>query len=152
MSFTASALVLSWVVIGLLGFALAGVLARVHRLEQQAAAPQARATPVGQPLPLPDVEQGPLLALFVDRDCGACERAADGVDDLVDEGRAVVYWRDEAPEVFGTVDVPISPFAIVADERLRVVAALPVGSSKRLDEAVAALVALDAPPSRPLPA
>lgn len=144
MSFTASALVVSWVAIGLLGFALAGVLARVHRLERELAGSRPAATPVGQPLPLPDVEQGPLLALFVDRDCGACERAADGVDDLVDQGRAVVYWRDEAPEVFGAVDVPISPFAIVVDDGLRVVTAQPVGSPKRLDEAIAALDGLGA--------
>jgi hypothetical protein len=144
-SFTTSALVVSWVAIGLLGFALAGVLARVHRLEQDLAGPARTATPVGQPLALPDVEHGPLLALFVDRDCGACERAADGVDGLVDQGRAVVYWRDEAPEVFGAVDVPISPFAIVVDEGLRVVAAHPVGSAKRLDEAITALDGLGAP-------
>jgi hypothetical protein len=144
-SFTASALVLSWVAIGLLGFALAGVLARVHRLEQERSGPVPTATPVGRRLALPDVEEGPLLALFVDRDCGACERAADGVDELVEAGRAVVYWRDEAPEVFGAVDVPISPFAIVADDRLQVVAAHPVGSAKRLEEAIASLDALDTP-------
>jgi hypothetical protein len=121
------------------------VLGRVHRLERQLAGPTASATPIGRPLPLPGIEHGPLLALSVDRDCGACERAADGVDELVEQGRAVVYWRDRAPEVFGAVDVPISPFAIVADDDLRVVAALPVGSGKRLAEAIAALEALDTP-------
>jgi len=138
-TFTASALVASWLAIGLLGFALAGVLGRVHQLERSLAGPAATATPTARAVDLPGVEEGPVLALFVDRGCGSCDRAADGVAELVAEGRAVVYWRDEDPDVFGTVDVPTSPFAIVTDERLRVVAAQPVGSAKRLDEAIAAL-------------
>jgi hypothetical protein len=142
-TFTASALILSWVAIILLGFALAGVLGRVHRLERELAGPAPLATPVGRALPLPDVEHGPLLAVFVDRGCGSCEQAADGVADLVEQGRAIVYWRDEDPEVFGAVDVPISPFAIVADADLRVVTARPVGSARRLAEVIDALDALD---------
>ncbi len=143
MTFTTSALIMSWAAIILLGFALAGVLGRVHRLEAELAGPAPLATPVGRRLPLPDIEHGPVLAVFVDRGCGSCEQAADGVADLVDRGLARVYWRDEEPEVFGIVDVPISPFAVVADADLKVVTAQPVGSAKRLAEAIAALDALD---------
>ena len=50
MSFTASALIVSWAAILLLGFALAGVLARLHRLEQALAGPVAAPTPAGAQL------------------------------------------------------------------------------------------------------
>jgi hypothetical protein len=149
MSFTASALVVSWAAIALLGFALAGVLARVHRLETALAGPDALPTPVGGPLPLPGVERGPMLALFVDDGCGSCDRAVDTVTDLEDRGLATVYWRAESPLAFAAMEVTATPFAVVADADLRVVAALPVGNAERLSEAMAALAAIDPSDSEP---
>ena len=147
MSFTASALVVSWAAIALLGFALAGVLARVHRLEAAAAGPSVAPTPVGQPLALPGLSHGPALALFVDRGCGSCDRAVDAVAHLTAGGRATVLWRDESPEAFAAMDVTVAPFTVVADADLRVVAAHPVGSAVRLADAIDTLATLDPAPA-----
>jgi hypothetical protein len=141
-SFTDSALVVSWAAIVLLGFALAGVLARVHRLEQAMAGPAPAPTPVGRPFPLPGIEEGPVLALFVDHDCRSCERAVAGVGELLDRGLATVYWREEEPEAFDAMDVPLTPYAVVADAELKVVSVQPVGSAERLAEVVATVATL----------
>ena len=144
MSFTASALVVSRAAILLLGLALAGVLARVHRLELALAGPVGRPTPVGAPLPLPGIDRGPVLALFLDAGCASCEQAAAAVADLEERGAALVLWRAEDPEAFAALEVTATPFAVVADADLRVVASFPVGSPDRLAEAVETLSALEA--------
>jgi hypothetical protein len=142
-SFTASALLVSWAAIALLGFALAGVLARLHLLETTLTGPAVVPTPVGGPLPLPGVGRGPVLALFVDDGCRSCDQAVDGVAELEDRGLATIYWRAESPEAFAALEVTATPFAVVADADLRVVATLPVGSAARLAEAMATLAAVD---------
>lgn len=143
MSFTASALLVSWAAILLLAFALAGVLARVHRLEQALAGPEARPTPVGGPLPLPGVDEGPVLLLFVDDGCASCEQAAAELAELEERGVARIHWRADEPAAFAALSVTATPFAVVADRDLRVVASLPVGSSDRLAEAIDTLLALE---------
>lgn len=82
MSLTATVLVLTWIALVTLAFALAGVLARVHRLEQRlaagpAAAPAAAGGPaVGTPAPaVAGLDPGPgAILLFADRECGSCLR------------------------------------------------------------------------------
>jgi len=143
MSFTASALVVSWAAILLLAFAVAGVLARVHRLEQALAGPAVLPTPVGGPLPLAGVDHGPVLLLFVDDGCASCEQAAADVAELEARGRARIHWRTDEPDSFAALEVTATPHAVVADADLRVVASLPVGSPARLAEAVEILDALD---------
>lgn len=143
MSFTTSALLVSWAAILLLAFALAGVLARVHRLEQALAGPAALPTPVGGPLPLPGVDHGPVLVLFVDDGCASCTQAAADVAHLEARGVARIHWRAEEPDAFAALDVTATPHAVVADADLRVVASLPVGSPARLAEAVEILGALE---------
>ena len=142
MSFTASALLVSWAAILLLAFALAGVLARVHRLEQALAGPTALPAPVGGPLPLPGVERGPVLLLFVDDGCASCEQAAADVAELEDRGAARILWRADEPDAFAALEVTATPHAVVADTDLRVVASLAVGSPARLADAVEVLDSL----------
>ncbi len=89
MSLTATALVLAWIAIVTLGFALAGVLARVHRLEQRLAPATLRALgpepSIGTPAPAVDgVELGAdtgAVLLFADRECGSCLRVLPAVAD-----------------------------------------------------------------------
>jgi hypothetical protein len=142
-SFTASALLVSWAAILLLAFALAGLLARVHRLEQAVAGPVALPTPVGGPLSLPGVARGPVLVLFVDDGCASCEQAAADLADLEARGAARIKWRAEDPEAFAALEVTATPHAVVADADLRVVASLGVGGPARLAEAVEILDALE---------
>jgi len=142
-TFTASALLVSWAAILLLAFAVAGLLARVYRLEQAVAGPAALPTPVGGPLPLPGVERGPVLLLFVDDGCGSCEQAAAAVADLEARDVARLLWRVDEPEAFAALEVTATPHAVVADADLRVVASLAVGSPARLAEAIEILGALE---------
>lgn len=113
MSLTATALLLSWVAIVLLAFALAGVLARVHRLEQRLGAGALGAPPtdtasgtgppVGSAAPavagvVIDDGVGAIL-LFADRECGSCLRV---LPSAVDAGTAAgvpvhVFWSGPAP-------------------------------------------------------
>lgn len=141
MSFTASALLVSWVAIALLGFALAGVLARVHRLERALGGEEAVPVSIGRRLALPGLDAGPALALFVDPGCASCDRAA---ATMAGDHRARVVRRDDDPEAFAVLDVRATPFAVVADADLRIVTALPVGSPTRLAEAIATLDDLEA--------
>lgn len=143
MSFTASALLVSWAAILLLAFALAGVLARVHRLELALAGPASLPTPVGGPLPLAGVDHGPLLVLLVDDGCASCEQAAAAVTDLEARGVALVRRRHDHPDDFAALDVTATPHAVVADAGLHVVASLPVGSPRLLAEAIETLSALE---------
>jgi hypothetical protein len=90
MTLTATAIVLSWVAIIVLASALAGVLARVHRLEQRLA-PSAGAGPgsggagptgsgpgvgaTAPPVPGVVLDDGVgAVLLFADRECGSCLR------------------------------------------------------------------------------
>lgn len=85
MSFTGTALLLSWIAIVTLGFALAGVLQRVHRLESvmapgrsSLAATAGQASLVGGLAPEVDAldldsTRGAVL-LFADRECRTCLR------------------------------------------------------------------------------
>lgn len=136
MSFTASALLVSWAAIAVLGLALAGVLARVHRLEEIVApGPQGAdpSTALDTELSAP-LAPGPQLLVLGDRGCGPCERAAAAVADLVARQQASVMWRDEHPRAFTAFGVSATPHAVVVDDRRHVVASAPVGSPERLAE------------------
>ncbi len=147
MSFTTSALIVSWAGIVVLGLALAGVLARLHRLEEVVAG----RAPVGVAATSVDVAGSRLAALLTpttrlvllgDRGCAPCETAAAAVGPLVEDGTAVVLWRDEHAEVFAELGVTTTPYAVVLDDEQRLVRATPVGSSERLAEALDQVEAL----------
>ena len=67
--------------------------------------------------------------------------------DLVARGAARILRRAEELDAFAALEVTATPFAVVADADLRVVASLTVGSPRRLAEAVGALAALETGPS-----
>lgn len=148
MSFTGSALIVSWAAIALLGFALAGVLARVHRLELALAGGDATPASAGGPLTVRGVERGPVLVLFVDDGCASCDEAAEAVTAHGDTRSTRIVRRHDDPEAFGAMDVTATPVALVADEELRVVATIPVGSAERLDDALGLLDDLEGRASR----
>lgn len=139
MSFTTSALLVSWAAIAALGLALAGVLARLHRLEEVVAG----RTPAGVAATRVDAAGSRLagllgpdtrLVLLGDRGCAPCETAAAAVTGLVTDGVGVVVWRDEHPEVFVELGVATTPYAVLLDEHRRLVRSTPVGSPERLAE------------------
>lgn len=159
MTLTATLFVLTWAAIVTLGFALAGVLARVHRLEQglAAAGPAVSGTP-GAAGPSPgiaapavdgvDVGGGALL-LFADRECASCRRVLPVVTDA---GRAAglpvhVLWSGPAPSMaddlgdtahhpeagaaYEAFGVRAAPWLVVVGPDGRIAASGPTGSAER---------------------
>ena len=146
MSFTASALVVSWAAIAVLGFARGRARpapparagprrsradGHVRRVDRSCCPASTRARP----------------SRFVDHGCGSCERAVAATAHLVAQGRAVVYWRSEDPGAFAAFVIPLSPYAVVVDDQLRLVAAQPVGGEARLAEVIATMTSLEASPA-----
>lgn len=159
MTLTATLFVLTWAAIVTLGFALAGVLARVHRLEQAlaAAGPGLAGTP-GAAGPSPgvaapalegvDVDRGAIL-LFADRECASCRRVLPVVTDA---GRAAglpvhVLWSGPAPSTaedggaaahhveagaaYEAFGVRAAPWLVVVGPDGRITASGPAGSAER---------------------
>ncbi|MGH8929315.1 MAG: hypothetical protein ACRDZO_01430 [Egibacteraceae bacterium] len=143
-----AAILLAWVAIVLLGFALAGVLRQLHELRSQLG-PQLSATgpAPGQPL-LAEAIGTTGLMLFVSRTCGACAQVLPEVARIAAERprwAVEVCYRDEpgALEVpgvrvrggkralFDALGITITPFAVTTDGR-QVVVAAPTGSPAAL--------------------
>jgi len=170
MSFTASALIVSWAAIALLGFALAGVLQRVYALEQALRGDdgdvQANGL-VGQPAPAidgVDLAGGAALLVFADTTCGSCMRSLPEVERLAATYEGVLsvrmLWVDRPPDplpvervehvpeaapAFTAYGVPATPYAVSIDAEQRIAAAGVAGSPKHL-ERIAAVVAREREP------
>jgi hypothetical protein len=140
MSFTTSALLLSWVAILLLSLVVAGLIRQVHALAQGAPRTARLGPPPGSRAPEFD-RLGPGLLLFLDRDCGTCTEvltAATGPGKAIyagpapaDAGTALTVLADE-PGLFTAYHVPATPFAVLVDDSGVVLAAEPVGSAAAL--------------------
>ena len=171
MSLTATLLVLTWAAIVTLGFALAGVLARVHRLEQAlatsgpatagalgAAGPSAGT--LAPAVPGVDLDDGAVL-LFADRECGSCRRV---LPVIADTGRSAglpvhVLWSGPAPTTGDGLDtttqhpdagaayaafgVRAAPWLVVVGPAGRVAASGPAGSPERATEVLAVIEEVD---------
>ncbi|WP_067488438.1 hypothetical protein [Actinomadura hibisca] len=146
MSFQTSALLLSWLAIGLLALVVAGLVRQVHALSQGAPRPSELGPPPGTRAPAFE-RLGPGLLLFLDRDCGVCAEvlaAADGLGrplhaifaGAAPEGLApeVTVLAGEQAGLFEDYRVPATPFAVLVDAAGRVRAAEPVGSPEALRE------------------
>jgi hypothetical protein len=117
-TFTASALVVAWGAIALLGLALSAVVARLHRVEQRLESPPL----VGRRLP----ELGPGLTLLVERGCASCDAAVAAAGD-----HDAVLWREDAPDLFDELGISVTPYGLVTDAAGVVLAAGPAGSEDR---------------------
>jgi len=151
MSVEATALLLAWVAILILAFALAGLLRQLHVLRAQVRDPSARTGPL---LPgtavaalLPLSGERPAAVMFVDRGCATCthllsefEQAArtrmrEGAQLLVLFPDSANGFRSEAAavhhdqaEVFRELKITLLPYGLITDAQGRVVAAQPLAS------------------------
>ena len=166
MSLTATAIVLSWVAIIVLAAAFAGLLARVHLLEQRlapgAAAGTSGAGPaVGAPAPpVPGVEgldEVGAVLVFADRACGSCLRVLPtAVDAGTDAGVPVhVLWSSatavtngspsgvthhpDAGAAYVAYGVVAAPWLVVVAPDGRIAATGAAGSVARAAELLAVL-------------
>lgn len=171
MSLTATALLLSWVAIITLGFALAGVLQRVHRVELMLTPGRATmastdaASLIGGPAPrVPglhlDDGRGAVL-LFADRACRTCLQvlptatsaaAAAGVPvhvlwsgpaGPVDGADADVHHHAEAGAAYEAYGVMAAPWIVVVGPEHLIVAAGAVGNQARADDLLSTLPTLE---------
>jgi len=168
-SLTATAFVLTWAAVVTLGFALAGVLARVHRLEERlalgATAPGPGPSGAGGPTvgtlapatPGIDTSDGALL-LFADRTCGSCLRvlptvAAAGADARLtvhvlwsgaagptgDAADTGVVHHPDAGAVHAAYGVTAAPWLVAVAADGHIAASGPAGSVERTEALVAVL-------------
>jgi hypothetical protein len=129
MSFHTSALILTWVVLILMGFVIAGLVRQVHELSSATRRTGDVGLRPGSPAPGLDRlgVRPPATLLFVSEGCRTCEEVLAAAGGTVE----VVYAR-EHPELFDRYDAIATPFAVVIDESGRVVRSGPVGSPDAL--------------------
>lgn len=158
MSFTVSALLLSWVAIALLALVVSGLVRQVHALTTGGAdaVSARRIGPVaGAPAPrfdeLAPTVPGPLVLLFAGEGCRTCAQllpaAADtagaGVTvralypaavppDAPPPGGALASVRGAAAELFQLYHVVATPYAVLVGADGRVVESRPLGSADAL--------------------
>ncbi len=143
-----AAILLAWVAIVLLGFALAGVLRQLHELRSQLG-PQLGATgpAPGQQLPAEAIGAAGLM-LFASKSCGACAQVLPEVARIAAQRPrwvVEVCYRDEPGTgemlgvrvrggkraLFDALGITVTPFAVITDGR-QVVVAAPTGSPAAL--------------------
>lgn len=168
MSFTASALILTWVALLLLALIVAGLIRQVHALQRGAVPSGSRPGPQGRVgalvPPIAGVDPATTrLLLLLDADCAACAALLDGIrrtlaPEIVRRGIALLY-ADRAVghpptldahvatgtgDVFDAVGATALPYGVALDAAGRVAAAAPVGGMAELFPLLAA-AGLDQP-------
>jgi hypothetical protein len=159
-TFEQSALLLAWVAILLLAFALSGLMRHVYALHKSihggrsaTAGPPAGMTAPHHPALRTDRHS---LLLFADPSCDACDGAITAIADAHKRGpdnmQYAVLYRGTAPnahgpaglavipdvpDLFSALNIAVTPTAVLLDERRRVIASAPVGSTRALTEFMA---------------
>ncbi|HSK98514.1 MAG TPA: hypothetical protein VK891_17945 [Euzebyales bacterium] len=160
LTFEQTALLLSWVAILLLAFALSGLVRQVHAVTEAVAGGQRRASgpSVGTIVPaLPNLDgASSTLLLFADVGCGSCEQAVARIARAAREHHGVahaVLYRGAGPATrpaevavvtnagahFDALGVSATPLAVAVDGQRRVVTSALVGAPALLDEFLADL-------------
>lgn len=156
MDFDTSAILLAWIAIAVLAFAMAGLLRQVVLLRAALIAPGAgRIGPIiGSPAPaLPGIEYvgKQTVLLFADDECESCRSIIGGLGAEPEnslKAEVVVLYKGHAngqpvapqrlfvqqSELFDQLGVNITPFAVMVDGDARIAAAEPLGSAAMLDE------------------
>jgi hypothetical protein len=139
MSFYTSALILTWVVLILMGFVIAGLVRQVHELSSATRRTGAVGLRPGSPAPGLDRlgVHPPATLLFVSEGCATCREVLERVD-----GSVHVLYAGEVPagfdgyggqaDLFEQYDAIATPFAVVVDDAGRVTQSGPVGSPDAL--------------------
>lgn len=159
MSFETSALLLSWVAIAILSFAVSGLIRQVRYLSagSQAPTPRRLGPPTGAELsklvPQLGLHADDALLVFADADCEMCEALIDELKSIRRSpgGRVHVLYRDAATKSNGNADldirgqqikafealsIPVTPFGVVIKSG-KVDVATPLGSVEQLRHIVA---------------
>lgn len=159
MSFTTSALIVSWVAILLLALVVSGLVRQVHALTSGAAAggPAQLGLRNGSRAPehatLAGGEDGTMVLLFLSEDCRSCAEVFDQtvrLAALATEARVLpraLYRGDvarqapfpvhaDANQLFDAYAVPLTPFAVIVEQDGRVRRSAPVGSAAVLRDLV----------------
>ena len=156
MDFDSSALVLAWVAIAVLAFAMAGLLRQVVLLREALMAVHGGGLGpvIGRPAPvLPGIDYSgkTTVLLFADDECESCQSILGALSTAADDlGAAdvVVLFRVGAnghpvtpdrvfvnqSELFDQLGVNVTPFGVMVDGDARIAAAEPIGSVAMLDE------------------
>jgi hypothetical protein len=153
MDFETSALVLAWLAIAVLAFAMAGLLRQVILLRAALLAPAAaRLGPmIGSPAPaLPGIDYTGkrTVLLFADEHCESCRSILGALDPAPEKPDVVVLFKAGAngqpvaperlfvhqSELFDRLGVDITPFAVMVGGDARIAAAEPLGSPAMLDD------------------
>lgn len=172
--FELAVLAVTWAAITLLALMVAGLWARLRRLESVLPAPE-RAAAFGHllgrslaPAAAGDAveagEPGARLVVLLRPDCRSCRRVLSALADPGWSIPTVLVWREPPPEapvlspavrvaadgsrIAATLGVGITPFAAALDGSGRIAAAAPVGDG----EALAGLAARAGRPASPLAA
>jgi hypothetical protein len=156
MSFELTALVLSWIAIALLAFAMAGILRQVRVLSQAVALPRSLG-PQGATLP-DELANGdaasrkPHVVLFLTRDCDVCEARRSELESLAERQNEELAFTVVYPDagngagsgrvralthqgaVFQELAIPVTPFGVVAKPGGSIAFGEPVGSASALRE------------------
>jgi hypothetical protein len=158
MSFQTSALLLTWIAILILAFALSGLLRQLH-LIRLALDPQRRVTlGPARGIQAPPVDgvgtagwTRPTVLLFMAADCPVCSAIQDELESVAADGlELVAVFAGEAegtfpdgieivagdPEAFRKFNISFTPFAVAVDGDGRVAASQPLGSIRSLHEFV----------------
>jgi hypothetical protein len=156
MDFDTSAILLAWLAIAVLAFAMAGLLRQVVFLRSALAGSDAGALgpAIGASAPaLPGIEYAGTrtVLLFADDGCESCRSILDALASEPDDpsmADVVVLFSGSAnghalapdrlfvqqSELFDRLAVNVTPFALMVGADSRIVAAEPVGSVEMLDE------------------
>jgi hypothetical protein len=156
-SFEQSALMLAWIAIVLLAFAMSGLMRQIHAVTRAIQGGRSLVAGPTTGLLAPRIPQldgsAESVLLFVEPGCSSCDHALTTVTHAAagstDDRAYVVLYRDSAPEngerpglttlshasrVFDALNVAITPTIVILNERRRVAASAPVGSPEVLEE------------------
>lgn len=156
MDLTTSLLVLAWIAIALLAFAVAGLLGQVRDLRSSGTSIAPVGPAVGMPAPpiagVPYEKRA--ILIFADEGCPTCEVILPEVVALARTAseQFVALFKETAKplqgvltlsdqeEAFSAFDVRLTPFAVAIDPMGNVVRAAPLGSRADFDHFVAPLI------------
>lgn len=174
-SFVLAALAVSWIGVVLLALIAANLHFRLAHLEHERATSAEERAPFAHLLgrELAEVLGAPVapethLALVVSSGCASCERILTALRESPSAVPFALLWRDgtpspppplpagattidDGPGVAAALGVRVSPFALLADARGRIVRAAPVGRVEALAELLAEAGRDEAPSASPAP-
>lgn len=160
MSFTTSALIVTWVALLLMGLVVSGLVRQVHALSAgMVRRPESVGPRPGAPAPELDrlAPRLPAVLLFLDPTCRTCTDVLDEAAAMASTGqhemggalsvhalypgtvpdgavRPLISVHGDQQRLFAAYDAIVTPFAVVVDGAGRVASAGPLGSRSALGE------------------